>query len=165
MKIHCCNSGKGGFIFFMRYFTDSAILLLYSMLAFFYVPADQSLVFSLLFTVILGCVTYLCRTSETESWPYNSSTSAENLRKYPSGSCRKLCGFWVLFPVDYGSSSVFPTASVSDIICQTFSSGSGGTSILGTPCFSVPQVSGNSLSRRNLWFYPGVFSLVSYQAI
>ena len=28
--------------------------------------------------------------------------------------------FWVLFPVDYGSSSVFPTASVSDIICQTF---------------------------------------------
>lgn len=24
------------------------------------------------FTVILGCVTYLCRTSETESWPYNS---------------------------------------------------------------------------------------------
>ena len=56
----------------MRYFTDSAILLLYSMLAFFYVPADQSLVFSLLFTVILGCVTYLCRTSETESWPYNS---------------------------------------------------------------------------------------------
>lgn len=72
MKIHCCNSGKGGFIFFMRYFTDSAILLLYSMLAFFYVPADQSLVFSLLFTVILGCVTYLCRTSETESWPYNS---------------------------------------------------------------------------------------------
>ena len=42
------------------------------MLAFFYVPADQSLVFSLLFTVILGCVTYLCRTSETESWPYNS---------------------------------------------------------------------------------------------
>ena len=56
----------------MRYFTDSAILLLYSMLAFFYVPADQSLLFSLLFTVILGCVTYLCRTSETESWPYNS---------------------------------------------------------------------------------------------
>ena len=49
----------------MRYFTDSAILLLYSMLAFFYVPADQALVFSLLFTVILGCVTYLCRASET----------------------------------------------------------------------------------------------------
>ena len=56
----------------MRYFTDSAILLLYSMLAFFYVPADQSLVFSLLFTVILGCVTYLCRASETESWSHNS---------------------------------------------------------------------------------------------
>ena len=56
----------------MRYFTDSAILLLYSMLAFFYVPADQALVFSLLFTVILGCVTYLCRASETESWSHNS---------------------------------------------------------------------------------------------
>ena len=81
MKIHCCNSGKGGFIFFMRYFTDSAILLLYSMLAFFYVPADQSLVFSLLFTVILGCVTYLCRTSETESWSYNSLPVLKTLRK------------------------------------------------------------------------------------
>ena len=141
----------------MRYFTDSAILLLYSMLAFFYVPADQSLVFSLLFTVILGCVTYLCRTSETESWPYNSLPvlkTSENILPV-------LAGNYVVF----GSSSVFPTASVSDIICQTFSSGSGGTSILGTPCFSVPQVSGNSLSRRNLWFYPGVFSLVSYQAI
>lgn len=56
----------------MRYFTDSTILLLYSMLAFFYVPADQALVFSLLFTVILGCVTYLCRASETESWSHNS---------------------------------------------------------------------------------------------
>ena len=56
----------------MRYFTDSAILLLYSMLAFFYVPADQALVLSLLFTVILGCVTYLCRASETESWSHNS---------------------------------------------------------------------------------------------
>lgn len=56
----------------MRYFTDSAILLLYSMLAFFYVPADQTLVFSFLFTVILGCVTYLCRAFETESWPHNS---------------------------------------------------------------------------------------------
>ena len=42
------------------------------MLAFFYVPADQALVFSLLFTVILGCVTYLCRASETESWFHNS---------------------------------------------------------------------------------------------
>jgi len=56
----------------MRYFTDSAILLLYSMLAFFYVPADQALGFSLLFTVILGFVTYLCRASETESWSHNS---------------------------------------------------------------------------------------------
>ena len=35
----------------------------------------------------------------------------------------------------------------------------------GLLAFQFPQVSGNSLSRRNLWFYPGVFSLVSYQAI
>ena len=44
----------------MRYFTDSAILLLYSMLAFFYVSWDQALVFSLLFAVILICLTYTC---------------------------------------------------------------------------------------------------------
>lgn len=50
---------KGGFIF-MRYFTDSAILLLYSALAFFYVPWDQALVFSLLLAVILVCLTYTC---------------------------------------------------------------------------------------------------------
>lgn len=33
----------------MRYFTDSILLFLYSTLTFFYVPADQSLVFALLF--------------------------------------------------------------------------------------------------------------------
>ena len=56
----------------MRYFTDSAILLLYSMLAFSYVPADRALVFSLLFAVILGCVTYLYGAYKTESFPSNS---------------------------------------------------------------------------------------------
>lgn len=30
----------------MRYFTDSILLLLYSTLTFFYVPADQALVFA-----------------------------------------------------------------------------------------------------------------------
>lgn len=49
----------------MRYFTDSILLLLYSTLTFFYVPADQALVFALLFTVILCCITYLCRTCRT----------------------------------------------------------------------------------------------------
>ena len=42
----------------MRYFTDSALLLLYSILTFFYVALDQTLVFSLLFAVILVCITY-----------------------------------------------------------------------------------------------------------
>lgn len=49
----------------MRYFTDSILLLLYSTLTFFYVPADQTLVFALLFAVILCCITYLCRTRKT----------------------------------------------------------------------------------------------------
>ena len=49
----------------MRYFTDSILLLLYSTLTFFYVPADQSLVFALLFAVILCCITYLCRICRT----------------------------------------------------------------------------------------------------
>ena len=49
----------------MRYFTDSILLFLYSTLTFFYVPADQSLVFALLFAVILCCITYLCRIRRT----------------------------------------------------------------------------------------------------
>ena len=56
----------------MRYFTDSILLLLYSTLTFFYVPADQALVFALLFAVILCCVTYLCRACKTESCSHNS---------------------------------------------------------------------------------------------
>ena len=59
----------------MRYFTDSAILLLYSALTFFYVPVDESLVFSLLFALILSCGTYLCK---TESRPHNSLSVAKN---------------------------------------------------------------------------------------
>lgn len=49
----------------MRYFTDSILLLLYSTLTFFYVPADQALVFALLFAVILCCITYLCKACRT----------------------------------------------------------------------------------------------------
>ena len=56
----------------MRYFTDSILLLLYSTLTFFYVPADQALVFALLFAVILCCITYLCRVCKTESCSHNS---------------------------------------------------------------------------------------------
>ena len=52
----------------MRYFTDSILLLLYSTLTFFYVPADQALVFALLFAVILCCITYLCRTYRTSGF-------------------------------------------------------------------------------------------------
>lgn len=55
----------------MRYFTDSILLFLYSTLTFFYVPADQSLVFALLFAVILCCITYLCRACRT-SCSHNS---------------------------------------------------------------------------------------------
>lgn len=55
----------------MRHFTDSILLLLYSTLTFFYVPADQALVFALLFAVILCCITYLCRTCRT-SCSHNS---------------------------------------------------------------------------------------------
>ena len=73
----------------MRYFTDSILLLLYSTLTFFYVPADQALVFALLFAVIV-----------------------------------------------FGSSSVFPAAAVSDLICRAFSSGSGCASTLGISGFS-----------------------------
>ena len=70
------------------------------MLAFFYVPADQSLVFSLLFTVILGCVTYLCRTSETESWPYNSLPvlkTSENILPVLAGNyvVFGFCSLWI----------------------------------------------------------------------
>ena len=56
----------------MRYFTDSILLLLYSTLTFFYVPADQALVFALLFAVILCCITYLCKVCKTESCSHNS---------------------------------------------------------------------------------------------
>ena len=76
----------------MRYFTDSAILLLYSTLAFFYVPADQALVFSLLFAVILGCVTYLCRTCKT-SCSHNSLP----VLKHSGNIIPVLAGSYVVF--------------------------------------------------------------------
>lgn len=74
----------------MRYFTDSILLLLYSTLTFFYVPADQALVFALLFAVILCCITYLGRVCKTESCSHNSLP----VLKPPEisfRSCRKLC--------------------------------------------------------------------------
>ena len=77
----------------MRYFTDSAILLLYSALAFFYVSADQELVFSLLFAVILGCVTYLCRAYKTGSGSHNSLS----LLKCSGNIIPILAGSYVVF--------------------------------------------------------------------
>ena len=74
----------------MRYFTDSVILLLYSTLAFFYVPADQTLVFALLFALILGCVTYLCK---TESRMHNSLS----LLKRSGNIVLVLAGSFVIF--------------------------------------------------------------------
>lgn len=77
----------------MRYFTDSILLLLYSTLTFFYVPADQSLVFALLFAVILCCVTYLCRACKTESCSHNSLPALK-----PSGNIIPvLAGSYVIF--------------------------------------------------------------------
>lgn len=77
----------------MRYFTDSLILLLYSTLAFFYVPADQALVFSLLFAVILSCVTYLCRACKAESCPHNSLS----VLKHSDNRILILAGSYMIF--------------------------------------------------------------------
>ena len=77
----------------MRYFTDSILLLLYSTLTFFYVPADQALVFALLFAVILGCVTYLCRACKTESSSHNSLS----LLKCSGNIIPVLAGSYVIF--------------------------------------------------------------------
>ena len=110
----------------MRYFTDSILLLLYSTLTFFYVPADQALVFALLFAVILCCITYLCRVCKTESCSHNSLPVLK-----PAGNIIPvLAGSYVIF------SSVFPAAAVSDLICRAFSSGSGCASTLGISGFS-----------------------------
>lgn len=80
-------------LFFMRYFTDSILLLLYSTLTFFYVPADQALVFAFLFAVILGCVTYLCRACKTESNSHNSLS----LLKCSGNIIPVLAGSYVIF--------------------------------------------------------------------
>ena len=77
----------------MRYFTDSILLLLYSTLTFFYVPADQALVFAFLFAVILGCVTYLCRACKTESGSHNSLS----LLKCSGNIIPVLAGSYVIF--------------------------------------------------------------------
>lgn len=77
----------------MRYFTDSILLLLYSTLTFFYVPADQALVFAFLFAVILGCVTYLCRACKTESNSHNSLS----LLKCSGNIIPVLAGSYVIF--------------------------------------------------------------------
>ena len=88
----------------MRYFTDSVLLLLYSTLTFFYVPADQALVFALLFAVILCCVTYLCRVCKTESCLHNSLPVLK-----PSGN---------IIPVLAGSYVIFGSCSLwfSDLL-------------------------------------------------
>lgn len=80
-------------LFFMRYFTDSILLLLYSTLTFFYVPADQALVFAFLFAVILGCVTYLCRACKTES----NSHYFLSLLKCSGNIIPVLAGSYVIF--------------------------------------------------------------------
>lgn len=80
-------------LFFMRYFTDSILLLLYSTLTFFYVPADQALVFAFLFAVILGCVTYLCRACKTDSDSHNSLS----LLKCSANIIPVLAGSYVIF--------------------------------------------------------------------
>ena len=77
----------------MRYFTDSILLLLYSTLTFFYVPADQALVFAFLFAVILGCVTYLCRACKTDSDSHNSLS----LLKCSANIIPVLAGSYVIF--------------------------------------------------------------------
>ncbi len=77
----------------MRYFTDSILLLLYSTLTFFYVPADQALVFAFLFAVILSCITYLCRACKTESCSHNSLS----LLKCSGNIIPVLAGSYVIF--------------------------------------------------------------------
>ncbi|RHP72592.1 sensor histidine kinase [Ruminococcus sp. OF02-6] len=76
----------------MRYFTDSILLLLYSTLTFFYVPADQSLVFALLFAVILCCITYLCRICRT-----SCSRNSLPLLKRSGNIIPVLAGSFVIF--------------------------------------------------------------------
>lgn len=109
----------------MRYFTDSILLLLYITLTFFYVPADQALVFALLFAVILCCITYLCRVCKTESCSHNSLPvlkTAGNIIPVLAGSyvIFGLCSLWfsdllLFFPLllyQTLSAGLFPLAVV-----------------------------------------------------
>ena len=134
----------------MRYFTDSAILLLYSMLAFFYVPADQSLVFSLLFTVILGCVTYLCRTSETESWPYNSLPvlkTSGNILPVLAGSyvVFGFCSLWITDLLLFFPLLLYQTLSARLFFWQWWNFHSGDSLLFSSTSFRKFSVSPESL--------------------
>ena len=122
----------------MRYFTDSILLLLYSTLTFFYVPADQALVFALLFAVILCCITYLCRVCKTESCSHNSLPvlkPAGNIIPVLAGSyvIFGLCSLWfsdllLFFPLllyQILSAGLFPLA-VAALPLWGFLQGDGG---------------------------------------
>ena len=148
----------------MRYFTDSAILLLYSMLAFFYVPADQSLVFSLLFTVILGCVTYLCRTSETESWPYNSLPvlkTSGNILPVLAGSYMVFgfCSLWITDLLLFFPLLLYQTLSARLFLLAVVELPFWG--LLAFQFHKFPEI----LCLAGIFGFILAFSLVSYQAI
>lgn len=151
----------------MRYFTDSILLLLYSTLTFFYVPADQALVFALLFAVILCCITYLCRVCKTESCSHNSLPVLK-----PAGN---------IIPVLAGSYVIFGLCSLwfSDLLLffplllyQTLSAGLFPLAVAELPLwgFLVFQINrfpavlcqlgifGFVLSFF-LWFYAGKYQL------
>ena len=62
----CCNSVVERRVYFLCVILQIPSYCFYTVtLTFFYVPADQALVFALLFAVILCCITYLCRTCRT----------------------------------------------------------------------------------------------------
>ena len=124
----------------MRYFTDSILLLLYSTLTFFYVPADQALVFALLFAVILCCITYLCRTCRTSC----SHNSLPVLKR--SGN---------IIPVLAGSFVIFGLCSLwfSDLLLFF------PLLLYQISGFSDQQISGSSLSAWDFWIHSLIFSL------
>lgn len=143
----------------MRYFTDSILLLLYSTLTFFYVPADQALVFALLFAVILCCITYLCRVCKTESCSHNSLPVLK-----PAGN---------IIPVLAGSYVIFGLCSLwfSDLLLffplllyQTLSAGLFPLAVAALPLwgflvFQINRFPGSSLSAWDFWFRSLIFSL------
>ena len=89
----------------------------------YFVPADQALVFALLFAVILCCITYLCRVCKTESCSHNSLPvlkPAGNIIPVLAGSyvIFGLCSLWfsdllLFFPLllyQILSAGLFPLA-------------------------------------------------------